>query len=271
MELAPQVALPAVPPRPWSPVLAPLALVASFGCALLGGIVVAVIGALAGASFAHPPPGITLTATVLQDAAFVLSAVFFASQVARPRPEQFGLRRPAVGLLRALGALGLGYAVFIAFSGAWTAALNVHDKQKLVEELGTNDNAVALVAVCLLTCVIAPICEEFFFRGFFFTSLRNWCGVWPAAVITGLVFGAIHVGSAPAAYLIPLAFFGFVLCIVYWKTGSLYPCIALHALNNSIALGLTEHWRWQIPILTVSALAVIGLGLRSVARLTPAG
>ena len=67
--------------------------------------------------------------------------------------------------------------------------------------------------------VIAPIVEEFFFRGFFFGALRNWHGVWPAALITGVVFGCIHVGSAPIGFLVPLAFLGFILCLVYAEDG----------------------------------------------------
>lgn len=263
MAVAEQVA----PPRPWPALFAPLALVTGFGGAVIGGLLVALVAAIAGASLAHPPPAVSLISTMLQDVAFVLSALFFAAQVIRPRPAQFGLR--ATGLWRGLAALALGYCLFFAFSAAWVGALHVKDKQKLVEQLGANDNAIALVAVCLLTCVIAPICEEFFFRGFFFTALRSACGPWLAAGVTGLVFGAIHAGSAPLGYLVPLAFFGFVLCLVYWKTRSLYPCIVLHALNNSVALGVTEHWDWQIPILAAAALAAVGLTLAAVARLAP--
>jgi membrane protease YdiL (CAAX protease family) len=164
----------------------------------------------------------------------------------------------------------LAWIAFIAFSALWVAVANVKDKEKLVDRLGANRSAVALVAVLLLTCVIAPVCEEFFFRGYFFTALRNWRGPWPAAIVTGLVFGGIHAGSAPAAFLVPLAFFGFVLCLLYWRTRSLYPCIALHALNNSVAFGVTEHWGWQIPVVAISSLAAIVVLLRPVARLTAA-
>ena len=44
----------------------------------------------------------------------------------------------------------------------------------------------------------------------------------------------------------------------YRRTGSLYPCIAVHSLNNSIAFGGLEGWGWRIPLLMVGSLAVIG-------------
>jgi membrane protease YdiL (CAAX protease family) len=127
-----------------------------------------------------------------------------------------------------------------------------------------------LQAVAFLVAVVAPIAEEFFFRGFFFGALRNWKGPWPAAIITGLVFGSIHVGSAEAAFLLPLAFFGFALCLLRERTGSLYPGIALHCMNNSLAFGVSQHWNWQILVLLVCALGLITLvALVGRARWTP--
>jgi membrane protease YdiL (CAAX protease family) len=154
--------------------------------------------------------------------------------------------------------MALAWISFIVFSAVWVTALDIKSKDRLPQELGADKSTVALLAVALLVCVIAPIAEEVFFRGYFFNALRSWKGLWPAAILTGLVFGAIHIGSAPAPFLVPLAVFGFVLCLLYWRTGSLYPCIALHALNNSLAFGVSQHWDWQIPVLMVAALTVIG-------------
>ncbi len=98
---------------------------------------------------------------------------------------------------------------------------------------------------------MAPICEEFLFRGYIFTALRNWRGTLPAAIITGLVFGGVHVGSAPALDLVPLAALGFGLCLLYRYTGSLYPCMIAHSLNNCAGvlrpggLGLAVASCWQ--------------------------
>src|SRR5919108_614815 len=114
------------------------------------------------------------------------------------------------------------------------------------------------------TSVVAPVAEEFFFRGFFFAALRNWRGLWPAAIGTGVVFGAIHGSSSDAAFLLPLAFFGVSLCLIYAKTNSLYPCIALHCANNSVAFGTTQDWTWQIAVLFVGSIAVIGLAALAV-------
>jgi membrane protease YdiL (CAAX protease family) len=89
---------------------------------------------------------------------------------------------------------------------------------------------------------VAPFAEEFFFRGFFYRALRSRWSVLAAAGIDGLLFGVIHYDFSGADALLilpPLAALGFVFCLVYEKTGSIYPVIGLHAMNNAIAFGAT--------------------------------
>jgi hypothetical protein len=193
---------------------------------------------------------------VLQDVSFIAAALVFAAMVARPRPWHFGLRAPR-RIWPAVGYVVGGYFVFLGVAAVWSAALNLHEKDDIVDQLGAGSSDIALAAVAVLVCVVAPIAEEFFFRGYFFGALRNWRGVWPAAVLTGLVFGAIHIGSAPVGFLVPLAFFGFLLCVIYQQTRSLFPCMALHCVNNTIAFGVGEHWGWQIPFVLAGSLVVI--------------
>lgn len=239
----------------WTPWSAPVALIAGFAAAIFATLIVALVGAGAGASVAHPPPSIQIIDTMIQDGALVAAAVMFARSFGRVAPRDFGLRPPPLGR-SAVGIVVAGGAFFL-FLLAWTSALNLHDKEKLLDQLGAGQSTVAALSVALLVSVIAPFCEEFVFRGYFFAALRNWRGPWPAALLTGIVFGAIHAGSAPVAYLVPLAFLGFVLCLLRWRTGSLYPGIALHSINNSLALGVGLHWGWQIPVTIVAALALL--------------
>ncbi len=244
----------------WRPWTAPAALAAGLVLAAVGGLVVDVPAALlfgvkvSGSS--SLPAGLTVADTFVQDAAFVMSVVFFASLGGRTvRAWQLGLRPAA--LKRAFGAMALTLLGFLIFSAIWASAVEVSTREKLLEQLGTNESAALLVASAALTCVMAPICEEILFRGYFFVALNNWKGWLPAALITGVVFGGVHAGSAPVVDLVPLAALGFALCALYRYTGSLYPCIAAHALNNSFAFGELEGWGWQTPLLMALSLATI--------------
>ena len=68
--------------------------------------------------------------------------------------------------------------------------------------------------------------------------------------------------------LVPLAGLGFGLCLLYRYTGSLYPCIVSHALNNSIAFASLEGWGWQEFVLLIAAsLAAIGMLVLAFKRL----
>jgi CAAX protease family protein len=263
-ELPEGVELTPVGPR-WAPWTAFVALIAAFGVALFGAIVMGIIAAALGADFDNPPPVVNLIATLVQDAALVGSAILFARMAGPTRPSDFGLRPPRTRRAAA-GWLLLAWGVFIAFSAVWVALLGIQERDELPKELGVDEGPGALIAVAFLVTVVAPVAEEVFFRGYFFGALRNWHGLWPAAVITGLVFGGIHGGSSPIGFLVPLAFLGFVLCLLYARTGSLYPCIVLHSLNNSIAFGASEGWDWGIAVLAVASLVAIGVLLMAVRR-----
>jgi hypothetical protein len=250
------------PDMGWSPWTAPAALIGGLVLAAVGGLIVDLpLTLLFGVNIttSHTPPGIELADTIVQDVAFVLAAVYCAHVGGRlVRAWQFGLRPPGVGWRLATGMLVFLLVAFLILSVAWSAVFNP-GKEKLLEQLGTNEATSLLLLSAALTCVLAPICEELLFRGYVFTALRGWRGTWPAAAITGLVFGAVHAGSAPALDLVPLAALGVGLCLLYRYTGSLYPCIAAHSLNNSLAFAALEGWGWQTPVLMIAALASIGV------------
>ena len=275
------------PANDWPVWTAFVVLVAALVLAAVGGLIVDIPAVILGVKVSSSPipPGLELSDTVVQDVAFVVTAVLFAQIGGRTvRSWQFGFRPTPVR--RAAGLVLLTVAAFLIFSGIWALALEVSTREKLLEQLGANETTLLLALSALLTTVIAPICEETLFRGYIFAALCKWKAwlpspavtteeaplrryifatlgklkAWlPAALVTGLLFGALHAGSAPAADLVPLAALGFMLCVLYRRTGSLYPCIATHSLNNSLAFGVLEGWGWQIPVLMVGALATIWL------------
>jgi hypothetical protein len=264
------------PEQRWPPWYGPVALVAGLILGIIGGVIaVLVVEGSAAAKSGTLTPAATDIATVIQDLGFVGAAVFLAAQIGPVRPAQFGLVAPR-SWWRALGVL-LGAAVaFIVISDIYFSVLHTSGQEKeFVKEIGGNAGTLGVLAVCALTTVVAPVCEELLFRGFVFRSLSNWRGPWPAAVMTGILFGLVHGLSAPAVDLAPLALLGFLLCVVYYRTGSLYVCILLHAANNAIALSSDESWgAGRALALLAGSLAVLALlatALRlASARWTPA-
>ncbi len=265
----------------WRPWAAPVAVVGAFALGLFASSVVAAVGDASGSNPAHPTPAVALIGSVVFDLSLVAAALYFARLGGPLRASDFGFRRISVSLgVRAFFAAGIVYYVATAL---YAALLRLHGQEKLPSELGAGKSTAALVGTAVFVCVIAPIAEETFFRGFFFGALRRWriviggrdLGTWLAAIITGIVFGLAHLGSAPAKYLVPLGFLGFVLCLVRWRTRSLYPCIALHSVNNSLALGVNQlHWNApEILGLAAASLCVITAvtGPLSVHRAAPTG
>jgi uncharacterized protein len=199
------------PDMGWSPWTAPAALIGGLVLAAVGGLIVDLPLTLAfGVKITnnHTPPGIELADTIVQDVAFVLAAVYCAHIGGRVVSAwQFGLRPPGVGWRSAIGMLLFLLVAFIVLSVIWSVVFHPKEEE-LLKQLGANEATSLLLLSAALTCVVAPICEEFLFRGYVFTALRSWHGTWPAAVITGLLFGAVHAGSAPALDLVPLAALG---------------------------------------------------------------
>jgi membrane protease YdiL (CAAX protease family) len=155
--------------------------------------------------------------------------------------------RPGVGVASA-GALGLraprggafwtaaaAYGLYVGFALAWAPLVHPH-QEDVTRDLGFGDGTFGAVAAGVLIIAAAPISEEIFFRGFMFGGLRNRMRFAFAAPISAAVFGAFHfTGVDSLGILLPLAVLGFALAWVYERTGSIWPAVAIHALNNALA------------------------------------
>jgi hypothetical protein len=256
--------------RPWAALWAiPIA----FAALVAGGLTYAAAAAIRGALVDLPahqdglfgvalhgtPPILTLAGTLAQDLALVGGAILAAASALKGRvtAEHFGLR-PARWVSSTAYVI-LGYVVFLLIAAAWTTLLGIKDRENVAIDLGTRDSVAAFVVAGVLVCVIAPICEELFFRGFLFGALRK-RGLVVATLISGVAFGLAHVASSPIGFIVPLATLGIIMALLYEKTGSLYPPMVLHALNNSIAFGVGDGRPWAIPIwLAVSGLCIYAL------------
>ena len=228
---------PAAPPPPeraWPPWLGFLTRLAVIVVtSLLGAIVISA----SGADPDKTPAWVDMTSTVILQVGLIGGAVLAARMIMPVHAWQFGLR-PTPWKSAALWTV-VALVVFLTFAVLWATLID-KPEQTTAEDLGVDESQLALIGAGVLFVVTAPIAEELFFRGFFYGSLRSALPTAWAALLCGLVFGAIHAGSGVSA--VPaLILLGVMLCLLREKTGSLYPCIAVHAINNAIAYaGLTD-------------------------------
>ena len=245
------------PPR-WPAWYAPVAFVAANFLLLT---LVGVVYALAGGEAEDPPAAVVVFGVFVQAAIYMGAALLFASITAPPRPWHFGLR--GTRLWPAVGWAALGLLVFYVLAAVYTAAVDPNIDQTVPEDLGADEGTAGLIVAGAVVILLAPVAEEFFFRGFFYRALRSRFSVVVAAIIDGILFGAIHwdFSSADGLLLVPpLATLGFIFCLVYERTGSLYPVIALHAFNNALAYGAQEG-AWGVSAVCgplMLALCVLG-------------
>jgi membrane protease YdiL (CAAX protease family) len=197
--------------------------------------------AAAGVEEIEDAKGYILAGTILQQVIFAVVAIYFAARVRPPRAWHFGLR-PA-RFWATIGWTALGMFAYWTLAIVYVSLVKPDGEQETLESLGTDDGQGWLIAAAVLVIVLAPLAEEFFFRGFFYRTLRTSLPVLAAAVLVGVLFGVIHLGGTPPELIPPLVILGVVFCLVYEQTGTLFATIGLHALNNLIAFGVqTEEW-----------------------------
>jgi membrane protease YdiL (CAAX protease family) len=182
--------------------------------------------------------------------AFIITGVVELAFVIAPAYYTVLRRAPGITPRQGLAALGLrathpgpaivaavvGFAVIIGCSvlysfllQAFNLPLHTNSDTLLQEAKYAPISTLALVAGAVL---IAPICEEIFFRGFLFGGLLQRMNFWPAALLSAFLFALAHgdIGS-----FVVLFVFGLVLAVVRWRVGSIWPGIAIHAANNATA------------------------------------
>lgn len=149
------------------------------------------------------------------------------------RRTLLGLRRPR-SWWRALGiSIGVVIAVFVA--GAAVAPFgNPEEEQGLVPSEWDSHRIAQFTAYAIVVTLVGPIVEELMFRGVGYGLLEPF-GSARAVVVVGVGFALIHglVAGFPV-----IATFGIGVTYLRSRTGSIYPCMLLHACYNGLGLAV---------------------------------
>ncbi len=77
--------------------------------------------------------------------------------------------------------------------------------------------------------ILAPVVEEFIFRGFLLHRFAEKWGIAKSIAVVSIIFGVLHINFFGAAA------FSVVLCVIYLYTKSILPSVLLHFVNNVIS------------------------------------
>ena len=147
-----------------------------------------------------------------------------------------------------VGAGLAGYAAYMPFLSVLFAltllvmpALPAEQTHPLGERAAASRTALQWLWLFAQAAVLAPIIEEFMFRGVLFKVLWQRTGrVWLSAFVSGYLFAVIHPQFLSGVFQITVL--GTILALIYAHTRSLLPCILIHALNN----GLITLMLWSV-------------------------
>lgn len=224
---------PAVSPRPHPPVCWGGADVAAV---LLGYLTLAT--ALAGIV----GEGDDLGPRLVANAATTLLAAGLGIAILRSRGADWrmlGLQSAsmAADLRLAIHALALIVAPILALAGVLDRIEPY--RHPVVDFLAAHRDWGSLAIVLFTAVVVAPCAEEFFFRrvlqGWLEKRLPERQGS-GAVVVSAAAFALAHWGQGLA--YVPLFPFGIVLGAIALRTGSIVPCILLHALFNAVSIAV---------------------------------
>jgi len=169
-------------------------------------------------------------------------AVTFGFLMPRVRiAEIFHLDKPDIKRVLITSVAGL-FAIYIiagivmfAITPFLESNLGKRDLQAPVQMImdAKENNPALLIYLIILATIVAPICEEFVFRGYIYGTLKRFSCRFFAATISSLFFAIVH---ANVWSTIPLFIVGLGLAIIYEISKSLWAPMLAHCLFNSLSI-----------------------------------
>jgi membrane protease YdiL (CAAX protease family) len=259
---------PSAAPRVWTVFVAFLV---SQGAAVAGAVAVLVIGMALAAARGRPispasvqqltvDPGILLAMVGLGSLSTAAVALVAGGVGAEPLRSRLGLGRPRALGIAAVVTCGGGLGMALAFD-ALTTALRLRGSEPLrmlsraiQAGAGTDDRAWRLFLLgTVAIAVLAPVGEEFLYRGYMQRRLVQRWGASAGVGVTAVLFGLAHVDRLQSPFALVL---GLLVGWVTVRSGSILPALLGHVAVNGWAMVAT---RLRLSPESPGACAVVGL------------
>lgn len=181
----------------------------------------------------------------LHDALWRAFPVALAAIIFLKHPHRMGR---VFGLGKRIDWLLLAAALAVMNAVHWLLYLvtpqTTADPTDFIETTSPDPGAFALSL--LSSVVLAPVFEEFAFRGFLFQGLKSKTGPFAAAVVSSFLFAVVHTQYDFWGW-ISVGIMGLAACYLTHRTGSLKTGIAFHAIGN-LLISLDVYFFYQFPL-----------------------
>jgi uncharacterized protein len=131
---------------------------------------------------------------------------------------------------------------------------------EMLEQMINQQQGLSMVLVYLLIAVAPGICEELMFRGYCQSRLSTYLPLWLTLFVSSSLFAIAHLDLIQG---VAVFFLGIWFGLVAWRTGSVYPAMLCHFVNNAfstLAMPLLDSKESALPFsiftVTVSGLAM---------------
>ena len=152
-------------------------------------------------------------------------------------PPGLGLTRPGRPIFY-LAAVLLGLALPVA--GGWLTrwVAHGHEVTQDVKQIGGAASLALRLPLALLVVSLGPLVEELLFRGALLSALLRRMHAGWAVAVSSLLFACVHLPDLGFLwYAVPnLALLGAVLAWLRLRSGSLWPAVVAHGMNNLLAV-----------------------------------
>ena len=147
-----------------------------------------------------------------------------------------------------LGEIGL--ALFFATVSIGWFGLNAKLRILKIKGIDLKIGNWKHVAILFFSASItAAFCEEFFYRGFAITVLSSELGnIWIAGMVSSIIFALMHIPHYGFGGFVQIGIVGLLLMILFIITGSIYPGILMHSLNNLFGFVLVPLSRSKVKV-----------------------
>jgi membrane protease YdiL (CAAX protease family) len=157
--------------------------------------------------------------------------------------RELGLRPLALDRIVRLGLTGgMVGIVLSAIATSLLSQIGLRPNQLDQFQFMRAESPVIFGLILVTAAISAPFAEEVFFRGFLFGLYRRTQPLWVAYLVPALIFAVLHLEpgrmnvTQMAGLGIGIFLLGLLLTWLYHRTGSLYPGMLAHAVNNATGL-----------------------------------